>query len=87
MSKLIDCGNYYNEKSFKELCAELEKGQAVEVYIDSIGHTRNNNEQETYKEELLKKYQSNLMIEKTNGAYSYNYSYRLKCFASGGENA
>lgn len=75
---LINGGNYYHEKAFNEICEALEKGEAVKVYIDSIGHTRNNNEQEAYKEALTEKYGSRLKIEQTAGAYSYSYSYELK---------
>lgn len=76
--KTINGGNYFHEKAFNEICEALEKGEAVEVYIDSIGHTRNNNEQEIYKETLQKKYGSQLKIDKNEGAYSYSYSYQLK---------
>lgn len=83
---LINGGNYFHEKAFNDICKALQKGEMVEVYIDCLGHTRNNIEQETYKEELLKKYQNNLMVERTDGTYSYSYSYRLKDVAGGGEN-
>ncbi len=76
--KTINGGNYFHEKAFNEICETLEKGEAVQVYIDSIGHTRNNNEQEVYKEALQEKYGSRLQIEKNEGGYSYSYSYQLK---------
>ena len=75
---LIDGGNYFHEKAFNEICEALEQGETVEVYIDCIGHTRNNNEQEAYKEALFKKYQDRLKVEKDGGGYSYSYSYELK---------
>lgn len=33
--------------------------------------------QEEYKEALIKKYGDRLSIEKEEGSYSYNYSYKL----------
>ena len=78
MPKLINGENYFNPISFNRACEELEQGHKIEMYIDCTGHTRNNDEQETYKEELQKKYESRLQIEKIEGAYSYSYSYRLK---------
>ena len=83
--KTIDCGNYFHQKAFNEVCEVLEKGEGVEVYIDVIGHSRNNYEQEAYKEALENKYGDNLKVEKNDGAYSYSYSYRLKYFAAGGK--
>lgn len=74
----INGGNYYHEKAFNEICEALEKGEAVRVGIDCIGHTRNNNEQEAYKEALTEKYGDRLQITTQNGGYSYSYSYELK---------
>ena len=79
--------NYFNEKSLKEICEALEQGETVEVGIDCIGHTRNNMEQEAYKEALTEKYGSRLQVECSEGAHSYSYSYRLKYFAAGGKEA
>ena len=84
--KTVNGGNYFNEKAFNEICTELEKIQVVQVYIDCIGHTRNNNEQEIYKEKLIEKYQDRLKIDKIEGAYSYHYEYALRYFAAGGKN-
>lgn len=75
---LINCGNYFNDKAFNNLCAELENGGAVQVYIDCDGHTRNNNEQEAYRQELVKKYGDKLNTSKDNGNVSYCYTYELK---------
>lgn len=83
--KTINGGNYYNEQAFNEICEALEKAQTVSVYIDCIGHTRNNMEQEAYKDALIKEYGDRLMIEKSESAYSYSYSYMLRYFAAGGE--
>lgn len=76
---LINGGNYFHEKAFNEICEALEKGgEAVRVGIDCIGHARNNNEQEAYKEALEKKYGDRLQITKRDGVNSYSYSYELK---------
>ena len=69
--------NYFNQKSFTEICQLLEKGKWVEVGIDCIGHTRNNFEQEMYKQELIKKYGERLEVHLGGGAYSYSYTYYL----------
>lgn len=81
--KVIDGKNYFNEQSFNEICEALEKAGTVKVYIDSIGHTRNNNEQEAYKEALIEKYADRLKIDKIDGGYSYSYVYALRYFAVG----
>ena len=83
--KTINGGNYFHERAFNEVCEALEKGESIEVYIDVIGHSRNNYEQEAYKEALENKYGDRLKVEKNDGAYSYSYSYRLKYFATGGK--
>lgn len=84
--KVINGGNYFNEKAFNEICEELEKVQAVQVFIDCIGHTRNNMEQEAYREALVEKYQDRLKVDRIDGAYSYHYEYALRYFAVGGKN-
>ena len=76
--KTINGGNYFHEKAFNEICEALEKGEAVEVYIDVIGHSRNNYEQEAYKEALENKFGDRLQTTENSGAYSYSYSYQLK---------
>ena len=82
---LINGGNYFHEKAFNEICEALESAKSVQVYIDCIGHTRNNNEQEIYKEALIEKYADRLKIDKTDGGYSYSYSYCLRWFTGGGK--
>lgn len=77
MPKLINGENYFNSVSFDKACKALKQGDTIQIGIDCIGHTRNNNEQEIYKEKLQKKYNSRLQIEKNEGAYSYSYSYKL----------
>ena len=84
--KTINGGNYFHEKAFNEICEALEQGEAVSVYIDVIGHGANNREQEIYKEELIKKYQDRLQVDKSEGAYSYGYTYGLRYLAAGGKN-
>lgn len=85
METLINGQNYFNEASFNEACEALERAETVKMYIDCIGHTRNNDEQEAYKTALEKKYGDRLSAERSDGGYSYSYSYRLKYFAAGGE--
>ncbi len=76
-AKLINCGNYFNEKSFKVVCEALENGEVVNVYIDCIGHTLNNYEQENYKKALVDKYGDKLIIDENKGAFSFSYNYKL----------
>ena len=83
MSKFIYGKNYFNETSFNEICEALERGETISVGIDCVGHTRNNNEQEAYKEALTEKYGNGLWIECNKGAVSYSYTYKLKYFAGG----
>ena len=84
--KTINGGNYYYERAFKEACSALENGETIQIYIDCIGHTRNNSEQEVYKEAFIQKYDDLLVIEKNAGGYSYSYTYRLKHNVNGGVN-
>lgn len=83
MTTLINGANYFNPVSFNKACEALEQGHTIEMYIDCIGHTRNNNEQEAYKEALIKKYGDGLKVEKEQGTYSYCYIYSLN---AGGNN-
>lgn len=83
---VINGQNYFNEKSFNEICEALERMEFVKVYIDCIGHGTNNREQEIYKEALLKKYRDRLKVEKSEGVHSYSYIYSLRYFAVGGKN-
>ena len=75
--KLINCGNEFYPAFFDKLCSALEEGQTAEVYVDCIGHTRNNLVQEVYKEKLLEKYGNTLSIQRCAGAYSTTYCYCL----------
>ena len=74
----INGQNYFNEKSFNEICEALEKAESIEIYIDVVGHSRNNYEQENYKDALTKKYGDRLQVKCNEGAYSYSYFYHLK---------
>ncbi len=75
--KLINCGNDFYEQFFDEVCKELEAGRSVKVYVDCIGHTRNNNVQEIYKERLAQKYDGKIKIDCEEGGYSHSYIYQL----------
>ena len=74
---LINGKNFFNQESFSQMCEALENGQVIEVYIDCIGHTRNNYEQEMYRKQLQVKYGMSLDEERLDGNYSYSYCYRL----------
>lgn len=76
--KLVNCQNYFNMKSFKEVCQLLEAGETVEVYIDCIGHSRNNYEQEKYHDAIVGKYEDRVKVEIKEGSHSYSYKYKLK---------
>ncbi|MBR6532871.1 MAG: hypothetical protein IKT44_00360 [Clostridia bacterium] len=78
MSTLINGGNYFHQRAFEAACNALDKGEAIRMYIDCIGHTRNNTEQEEYKNALIDKYGEKIIVTKENGGYSYSYSYQLK---------
>jgi len=75
---LINGKNYFNQNSFTEMCEVLEAGQVLEVYIDCIGHSRNNYEQENYRKSLQQKYSDRLEYEVLQGNWSHSYIYRLK---------
>lgn len=76
-AKFINCANDFYEKYFNEVCAALEQGETVQVYIDCIGHTRNNWAQEDYKTALFKKYGDKLKIDR-EGCNAYSYIYELQ---------
>lgn len=75
---IVNGRNYFNQKSFTEMCEVLEAGQVLEVFIDCIGHSRNNYEQENYRKALQQKYYDTLETEILQGNWSYSYIYRLK---------
>ena len=57
---LVNCGNYYTAKKFRELCDYLEAGKKVMIYIDCIGHTRTYTVTAQYVEALKLKYAQEL---------------------------
>ena len=76
----VSGSNYFNEERLKEMIQLLDKGEQIKIGIECIGHTRNNMEQENYKEALKKHYGNRLEVKVTlhNGACLYHYSYKLK---------
>lgn len=78
MSVFVNGDVYFNEKSLQKMCEVLESGETVSVGIDCIGHAKNNREQEIYKDALTEKYGDRLIVECSEGAHSYSYSYKLK---------
>ena len=76
-AKLMNCGNDFYSSRFEKVCEELEKGESVHVYIECIGHTRNNCAQDSYKKALTDKYGERLNVTRENGAYCYSYTYSL----------
>lgn len=75
--KHINCGNDFYERFFEQVCQELDAGQAVKIYVDCIGHTRNNTVQEIYKEKIEEKYGDAVTTHREDGGYSYSYTYQL----------
>ncbi len=75
--KSVNCGNDFYQRFFEDVCSLLDSGSVVKVYVDCIGHTRNNTVQEIYKEKLDEKYGSKLKAECEQGGYSYSYAYQL----------
>lgn len=63
--------------SVEEAKAFLEKGKAVWISSDCIGHTRNNMEQESYKKALQEYYGERLEYDTSWGACRYHYIFRL----------
>ena len=77
MKKNISGKNYFNQESLEKMCEALESGYEIEVWIDCIGHTRNNMEQEHYKEALMEKYGDKVEVKIHEGYCIYEYSYKL----------
>lgn len=76
-AKWINCGNDFYSEHFDKVCEMLEQGERVHVYIDCIGHTRNNMSQTAYKRALEKKYGERLKVTTHEGACCYSYDYEL----------
>lgn len=78
MYDYLNGGRVFNAKSFNRLCELLEVGKTVLLYIGVINEfEKANAEQERYKERLEMKYGDNLSVERSGGAYTYNYIYQL----------
>lgn len=75
---MVNGSNDYNDSSFNEMCEKLENGETISVYIDCIGHTRNNMVQEEYREKLVEKYGERLTVINSEGWISYHYEYKIK---------
>lgn len=73
----VDCGNHFTKSAFENFCKVLEEKGTACVYIDCIGHSRNNYEQEMYKTFLEEKYGDRLVVERETGLGSY-YRYTLR---------
>ena len=76
--KTISGRNYYNETDFKTMCVALDAGERIEVYIDCIGHSTNNVEQENYRQAIVAKYGDKVEVMQGGSPLSYNYSYKLR---------
>lgn len=74
----VSGSNYFNTKDLDQMKKLLEEGKTISVGIDCIGHTRNNMEQENYKEALMEFYKDRLEVIYEPGVCSYGYSYKLK---------
>ena len=75
MSKLVNGKNYFNEESLNKMCEKLEKGETIGIYIDCIGHTRNQMETAAYVRALQDKYVDNLIIDTESNWYT---EYKLR---------
>lgn len=77
-SNRVDCGNCFDKSRFENLCKVLEEKGTACVYIDCIGQSRTNYEQEAYKKHLKEKYGDRLTAEREEGVCSYYYKYTLR---------
>lgn len=77
MAKTMNGRNYFNEENFNEMCEALESGEHISVYIDCIGFTRNNMEQDAYRKAFEKKYGQKLRVTWEGPDHCYSYSYKL----------
>ena len=76
--KLISGSNYFKQDNLKAMIGTLDSGEKIEVYIDCIGHTRNNMTQEQYKKALEEHYGDKLNVIYNGGYCSYSYRYELE---------
>ena len=77
-AEIVNCLNDYYSGCFHEVCARLEAGKTVHVYIDCIGHRRNNFIQELYRDKLKERYGKSLQIDSSTGGFSFSYYYCLE---------
>lgn len=68
----------FNNESLEQMKSLLKQGKEIYVGIACLGHTKNNMEQEAYKQALTEYFGDNLIAELSNGLCSYSYSYHLK---------
>lgn len=78
MSKVINGTNGFYLKAFNQMVEELKKGEEIEVYIDCIGHTRNNMEQMDYKRHLEERFGDRLISTYIGPDHCFSYKYKLK---------
>ena len=74
----VSGSNCFQEKYLNKMIELLDAGKRIKVGIDCIGHTRNNMEQENYREALEKHYGNKLEVIYNDGWCSYGYDYQLK---------
>lgn len=76
-AKFFSVGNDFRKERFDAVCAELDRGETVRVSVDCIGHSRNNDVQEDYREALVAKYGERLTVKENVGVCRYSYTYSL----------
>lgn len=74
----VSGSNTFNEKDFNKMVELLDAGNAINVGISCIGHTRNNMEQENYKKALEEHYGDRLEAKIDALVNTYSYIYKLK---------
>ena len=48
----VSGSNYFNKDDLEKMIKQLDNGNKIQVGIDCIGNTRNNMEQDNYREAL-----------------------------------
>lgn len=76
----VSGSNYFNEDDLDNMIKLLEDGKRIRVGIECIGHTRNNMEQENYREALVRNFagERDIDVKLIEGVCSYSYEYYLK---------
>ena len=64
MKKTINVGNYYTEARLQEVKEALEQGYTVRIYVDCIGHSRTEQVEWEFREELQKEYKDKLVCKR-----------------------